>query len=70
MTNGLKQNREVILERFDGDHNSFAVCEGEHNLQVYYCDDSKDPYFIAYCTRCGYNLVDLPVRLIEEVFKK
>ena len=57
------------MERFNGDYSSATVCKGEHEIQVYYCEDS-DPYFMAYCVKCGYNFQDLPVRIIDEVFKK
>ena len=39
-----------------------------HNLKVHYINDgSNEPYFLGYCTLCGFT-TELPVRKIEEVF--
>lgn len=61
---------EVILERFERFKGDFddKSCEG-HSFQIYFCDDT-DPYYMGYCIKCGHNLPDFPVRMIDEVFSK
>lgn len=57
------------FERFDENSGNVGLWCEEHDIQVYYVED-KDPYYMGFCVKCGYNLQDMPVRVIEEVFKK
>lgn len=45
------------------------LCEGEHTLHVYYCEEPNpmDSYYMGVCTRCGLY-EEVPVRKLEEVF--
>lgn len=56
------------MEKFDGNMTNVTICSEPHNFKVYLCDDNKEPYFVGYCTKCGYT-IELKGKYLDEVFK-